>query len=96
MTPEEAVQGIETRLETLEAGFKQSFATATTIEELNIARVSLLGSESPLTEALKLMLNAPPERRVSLGDRINRLHRDVMEGYRVRTVELDPRSGELP
>jgi len=88
MTPKEAVQGIESRLEALEAGYKQTFAAASTIEELDIARVALLGRESPLTEALKSMLNAPPDRRVSLGEQINRIHREIVESYRSRLAEL--------
>lgn len=87
-TPEEAVQGIETRLEALEAGYRQSFAAAATVEDLDTARGAVLGRGSPLTEALKLMLNAPPDRRVSLGDQINRIHREVVESYRARLVEL--------
>jgi len=93
-TPEEAIQGIETRLEALEGRYRQSISAAATIDELDRARACLLGKQSDFTEALRMLGDAPADRRVELGGRINGFRRDVVTCYRSRAVELDPRMGE--
>ena len=87
-TPEEVVQSIETRLQTLERDYRASFDSATIPEELNRMRACVLGREGPFTEVLRMMGDVPADRKREMGGRINAFRADVESVYHARMTQI--------
>jgi hypothetical protein len=61
-TFEESKPAIEAKLQEVVAEYQQSFASATTVEELSSAMSSILSEEGGLLQALRMMREiAPPQ-----------------------------------
>lgn len=85
---EEAIQNIEAKLKTIEANYRQLFASASTPEALNTARACTLGKQSDFTEVLRMMGDVPADRKREMGGRINAFRADVESAYHARLVQI--------
>jgi hypothetical protein len=87
-TPEETVQSIETRLQAIEAEYRQCFSSARTPDALNLARARILGKQSDFTGVLRMMSDVSADRKRELGGRINAFRADVESAYHARMIQI--------
>lgn len=84
-TPEEAIQKT---IQEIEVEYRQSFADATTVEELEVAKAGALGKMSKYNSALQMLGGLPSNIRAVMGERLNDLQRSILRDYQIRENEI--------
>lgn len=97
MADDDAAATIDRALTALGEGFAARFRAAATEQLLRDENAKILGKKGELTAILKELGRAPPDKRKSIGERVNTLKREVEAGFdaRLRELRRKERAAEL-
>lgn len=89
--PESALS-LEASLTDLQARAHQRIASASTLEELEAARVEALGRKGTLAQISRQLASLPPEERARIGRLLNTVKEDLEQRFQARQAEFQQRA----
>lgn len=87
-TPEETFQSIESRLQSVESGYRQILSQANNIEALDAAKGALLADDGDLIQVLRDARTLSPEWQPQLGVLVGAFRDGVEAAYQERATQI--------